>query len=268
MSLESELDRLYQVSPGAFVATRNALAKELKSAGDKAVAATVAQLVRPSPVAWTVNQVHFKASALLGALREAAAALRAAQEQHFDTEQFGVLRRAHQDALRVVTARAVALAEEGGLPSNAAFERRLTSTLKLVGASEDVTPPPGRMSAELETMGFDALTSAAPAPPSRPKRVATPAVDEASAERVAAVKEALDAVTREVRRLEQDSEASEARHVRASKDVDDTAERLRHTTRARDEARERADAAQQKLERARTELTEARRVYDELVARS
>jgi hypothetical protein len=266
VSLDDELDRLYQVPPGAFVGERNTLAKALRAAGDKVGAEQVARLARPTPVAWSVNQLHFRAHALLDALRVAGAALRRAQEEQFEPARFAEHRRAHQEALRAATARALSLAEEGGISSNAAFERRLGATLNLLGASTDVSPPPGRMSAELEPMGFDALTSAAPAPPSRSKRPA-PAADHEHAERVAGVRAALDAVTREVRRLEQEAQASEARHTRAVRESEDAAHRASLAESAREEARKGADTAQQRLDAARTELTEARRVYEELSAR-
>lgn len=265
MSLEADLDRLYQVTPAAFVAERNALVKSLRAAGDKAAAEQVSRLVRPSPVAWTVNQLHFKAPRELDGLREAGAALRRAQEERFEAEDFADRRRAHQDALRAAATRALSLAEEGGLSPNAAFERRLESTLNLLAAMPDASPPPGRMHAELDAMGFDALSAVAAAPAARPKRP-VPVVDARRAEQLATVKGSIDAIAREVRRMEQEAEASEAKYKRAVRDADDAAERARIASRASDEARTQADAAQKRLEAARRDLAEARRAYDELSA--
>ena len=266
MDLESELDRLYQVPAAAFVNERNALAKALRQSGDKAAAEEIARLGRPTPVAWAVNQLHYCAPDALGALKEAGAALRQAQEESFEADDFAARRRGHQAVLRGATQRAMELAEEGGLKPNAAFQRRLESTLNLLGAAvEEVSPRPGRMSAELEAMGFDALTAAAPAPPpqSRPKREAPPA-DPLHAERISTVKAALDAVAKEVRKLELEAEASEARHTRAARDADDAAARAAAAGVARDEARKDADLARERLERARAELERARRAFDEL----
>jgi hypothetical protein len=265
VSLEVELDRLYQVSPAAFVGERNALAKALRTAGEKAAAEQVSRLARPSPVAWTVNQLHFKAKDELDALREAGAALRRAQEERFDADDFADKRRAHQEALRAATARGLSLAEEGGLSPNAAFERRLESTLNLLGAMASASPPPGRMHAELEAMGFDALAAVAPAPVARPKR-GVPVVDARRAEQLATVKGSLDAIAREVRRMEQEADASEAKYKRAVREAEDAAERARVASRASDEARTQADAAQKRLEAARRDLAEARRAYEELSA--
>jgi hypothetical protein len=263
VSLEADLDRLYQVPPAAFVSERNALAKALKGAGDKAGVEQVSRLVRPSPVAWAVNQLHFRAPRELDALREAGSALRRAQEEQFDPDDFAERRRAHQEALRAAAARALSFAEQGGLNPNAVFERRLEATLNLLGAMPDASPPPGRMHAELEAMGFDALVAVAPAPAPRPKR-GVPIVDVRRAEQLATVKGSLDAIAREVCRMEQETDASEAKYKRAVRDAEDAAERARLASRASDEARTQADTAQKRLEAARRDLAEARRAYEEL----
>ena len=267
VDLEEELDRLYRLSPPAFVGARNTLSKALRAEGDKDNAERVARLVRPSPVAWAVNQLHFEARERLDALRAASKTLRRAQEEQFDAEDFADARRVQKDALRAAMTKGLELAKEGGVATNAAFERKLEATLGLVGAAEDVSPPPGRMYAELEVMGFDALGTAAqpPAPSTRPKR--SP-MDDRRAETLATIKTSLDAVTREVRRLEQDAAASEQKHQRAMRDAEDAAERLTVANCALDEARAESDAAKRRLDAARVELAEARRVYEELAART
>ena len=53
---DDEVDELYGLDPGEFVAARNALAKQIKAGGDKARGAEVAKLPRPSIVAWALNQ--------------------------------------------------------------------------------------------------------------------------------------------------------------------------------------------------------------------
>src|SRR5437588_11498493 len=51
------IDELYTIDPSEFVARRNALAKELRAAGDRDAATTVSRLRRPTVVAWTLNQL-------------------------------------------------------------------------------------------------------------------------------------------------------------------------------------------------------------------
>jgi hypothetical protein len=55
--LDEVADELYGLPPGDFVATRNARAKEAKSAGDRDLAAAITALVKPTKVAWLANQL-------------------------------------------------------------------------------------------------------------------------------------------------------------------------------------------------------------------
>jgi len=64
-----------------FVWRRNALAKELRQAGDEDEAAQVASLKKPSKVAWALNQVSANEGRLRDELLAAAAALGKAQER-------------------------------------------------------------------------------------------------------------------------------------------------------------------------------------------
>lgn len=71
------LDELYAVEPDAFVAARNALAKQLKAAGDKETAAEVTRLRRPPVSAWALNQVARRQPDDISRLLDAAADLAA-----------------------------------------------------------------------------------------------------------------------------------------------------------------------------------------------
>ncbi|BDZ45570.1 hypothetical protein [Naasia aerilata] len=48
-------DELYGLVPGSFTAERNARAKEIRTEGDRDLAAAVARLPRPSVAAWAAN---------------------------------------------------------------------------------------------------------------------------------------------------------------------------------------------------------------------
>ena len=64
---DARVDALYAGDPAAFVAARDALAKELRAGGDREAAARVKALRRPSVAAWYVN---IAARASLVSLRE------------------------------------------------------------------------------------------------------------------------------------------------------------------------------------------------------
>ena len=57
---DDELDKLYRVPLSEFVFLRNALATELKKAGDADGAKRVKALVKPNASAWAVNQLYWK----------------------------------------------------------------------------------------------------------------------------------------------------------------------------------------------------------------
>jgi hypothetical protein len=262
VDLEAELDRLYEAPPANFVAERNKLAAELRRSGDRAAATAVSGLQRPSPVAWAVNQLHLRARDVLDALRESGAALRRAQESPAD-EDFAARNRDHQEALRAAVDRALEFVE-GSIGPASNLKRRLELTLTLLSAAPSVEPRPGRMSAELEPVGFDAFTSvAAPAPRKEPKRAKDPE-DAARTEKVEAVRDALDAADKEFRRLERETERAEARYERAVRDADEADRRAGEARQARDLAKQSADEAKVKETAARRELDEARRALEKL----
>jgi len=264
VDIEVELDRLYQCPPANFVAERNKLVSELRRSGDRAAATAISGLQRPSPVAWVVNQLHYRARDTLDALLESGAALRRAQESPAD-EDFATRNREHQEALRKGVDCAVALAEESGLGQAGNLKRRLELTLTLLSAApEQVEPRPGRMTSELEPVGFDAFTTvASPAPRKEQKRAKNP--DEAAhTQKMEAVREALDAADKEFRRLERETERAVARHERAVRDADEAERRALEARETRDLARQSADEAKARQEVARRDLDDARRALEDL----
>src|SRR5438876_8333043 len=77
----TDVDRLYTVPLDQFVAERDALARDLKKAGDSQAAAEVKALRKPSVSAWAVNQAVRADPAAADELVEAGRAVRAAQRR-------------------------------------------------------------------------------------------------------------------------------------------------------------------------------------------
>lgn len=75
-TLDSQIDRLYQLPPDEFTEARNALAKELGKDG-----ASVRKLSKPPAAAWAVNQLYWSRRPVYDSLIAAASALRAAHGQ-------------------------------------------------------------------------------------------------------------------------------------------------------------------------------------------
>jgi hypothetical protein len=85
------------VAPEEFVAARDALAKELKAAGEPERAAAVKKLRRPSVAQWLAAQVRHRHPGVVDALFAASRDVAAAQEQ--------AIVKGDRDALRTASAR-------------------------------------------------------------------------------------------------------------------------------------------------------------------
>src|SRR4051794_40608125 len=75
-----DVDHLYALPLEEFTPARDAAAKEIRKAGDRETAAIVAKLPKPTPAAWTANQVAREQPELIEAMLEAGEELRVAQE--------------------------------------------------------------------------------------------------------------------------------------------------------------------------------------------
>jgi hypothetical protein len=88
-------EELADVSPEDFVAARDALAKQLKAAGQVAEAAEVKKLRKPTVQAWIAEQVRRHHDDAVDALRSASVAVSDAQE--------AAITKGDRDALRAAT---------------------------------------------------------------------------------------------------------------------------------------------------------------------
>jgi len=77
--VEETIDRLYSLGADEFTKDRNVAAKRLSAEGDREGSDLVKALRRPTVAAWAVNQLPRRRLDLVGELLEAGAALRAAQ---------------------------------------------------------------------------------------------------------------------------------------------------------------------------------------------
>lgn len=157
--LEAELDQLFQLAPGELIAARNALADRLRKAGDREGAARIKAVKRPTPGAWAINQVHFRHRALLERARAASEQLRQLHGQDgVELRQLQAAIEAQRTAMYAVIEAATHCCREAGLPADGALQRKLFTTLQawLAGGGDEA---PGRMTHEIESAGFGAVTA-------------------------------------------------------------------------------------------------------------
>lgn len=231
--LDRELDDLYARPLEEFTKIRNDLAQRLRKAHQSEAAAAVRGLRKPSVVAWAANRLARVEPELVRKLLEAGERLRDVQQRALagGDERTHVTEAAAQER-EAIRALVVAARGELGARATAPFLEKLTQTLRAAA----VDPPAarllaaGRLTEELQAVGFGPLESVAPS------RRRDDEVGRQARERVSALRA-------EARRL-----ASEVR------DAEHAAEEAAHiATQLRDEL----EAKRAEAEHAATELAEA-----------
>jgi hypothetical protein len=285
MSLESDIDHLYQVPLEAYTAARIALASKVKGAGDAAAAARVKALEKPSVSAWAVNQLYWRARGDFDALVAAGNRLRRAQERSLrgGTGDLRAASLAKEQAVAAALAATIAHAEPGTGTLSNDIRRRIASTLESIAIQGGTgAKRAGRLVDDLPLPGFAALAALAPSrltedePPGvpaptagggaarpilGPRRSSRPAVARAAdAQRRA---EAARAQAREAERrarieraqvelasAESDARAARQAEVQAAGAERDAAARVADARQATDEAKARLTEAMARATRA------------------
>jgi hypothetical protein len=243
-----DADALYGLPLDEFVPARNALARELRTAGSRDEAAEVAALRKPSVAAWAVNQLVRTQRPAVDELFEAGDGLRAAHDQVLAGRgDAGSLRgavgreRATVDAL---TKAARGLLTTQGHELSPTIIERVSDTLHAAALDDDARAQvrDGRLERELRHVGMGMAPGATPGPrraPAGKRGSKQPAPDEARAAALANAR-------------------SEARAAER-----DAGRRVERATRAATNARERRDKAAQALAEAEDALSDAERERSE-----
>ncbi len=157
MTLDDIADELYGVTPGEFISTRNARAKELAASGERALAAEVRKLAKPSVAAWSLNVLVRSNGASVSELVGLGAQIRQAQERgaRDDMRRLATRRRELVDAL-LERALETAAAERTAGPG---VRRDLQQSLEAAVADKASATAllTGRLSAPLLFVGFGDL---------------------------------------------------------------------------------------------------------------
>ena len=249
--LQEQIDRLFRLPPGDLVEARNALADELKRAGDKAGAARVKAIKRAVPVAWAINHVWFEQPDLLERARAVTEELRELHGQGVDAKRLTAAVEQQRVAMQAVVEAALRAGRAIGMSENALPPRKVHTTVQawLAGKGDEA---PGRMTQELEASGFDAF--AGMTLPANVPMTAAPRATEAAEHDVAPVTAA----------------ASDAAQRAAREHAERVVAQLERTAAAALELLQRREAEQaaavRALDQAHTSLREAERQLAELRA--
>jgi hypothetical protein len=256
-SLADVADELYALLPDVFTAARNARAKRMRL-DDRELAKAVAELRRPSPAAWLVNQlVRHRPDQLeqllqLGEqLREAQADLDAATLTALARERRKVVGALARDAGRL----AAELGNEVRGPVTDAVAETLQAAMTDSSAADAVRT--GRLVRGLEAIGTEVDLDGAVAGGSEPRSktsarsTRTPARDEVAERRERKRRE--EAESDEEREAREREEAKQAERERAARE---------RAERAAAKAEERAVAAEQAAAEASARLDDAHAAAD------
>lgn len=244
--LQGQIAGLYRGSLDDFVRRRDALARELRTAGNRDAAARVKSLAKPSRVAWALNLAAARDDLLLRRLDKAVAETLAAQASAGDIR--GAVARL-REVVRDFADHAADAAERSGVSIDAAG---LTSAvLAVLGKPESLDDlRAGRLAQVPEAGGLDFL-SLLPAP--QPQST-TPQVAPSSREQEARATEekqetarALAAARSRAKRAQEVLEQAESRLAKARDRVRDAGAEADAAQREHDRARKDADAAAQEV---------------------
>jgi hypothetical protein len=234
--VEKELDRLYAAPFDEFVAERDALAKRLRSDGDREAADRVKALRKPSAAVWAVNQLARQEGKDYRALLKAGDSLRKTQEKVLGGESPEKLQEAaaaERELVDRLTEKGRALLDDGGHKPTEAMLRRVSGTLHAAATRPDLreAAESGRLEHEEETagFGFDLLSGDVPKAP-QPKQgddkrarerweAAEQRLEEAREELAAAKQEAKDAAA-EVKRLTRELAGASTEEDRRAREVE------------------------------------------------
>jgi hypothetical protein len=269
MSLDDDLDRLYQLPLDEFTAARNDVAKR---AGARA--ADVKKLTKPPIAAWAVNQLYWKDRKTYDALIEAAGELRAAHKAVLSGKR-GDLRFAgkeHEDAIEKALKATLAILVGSGHPVTDATRHAIAQTLRALPADD----PAGRLSRALQPGGFEMLAGITVKGGGAGARAVTPALErgpsaglragpstgrkpsakhqkpEPDDRKLAEAREDATSAARALREAEQTARRLEFEAARAARAAAKADEGLT-------DARANLEAARKQLEDANTEATAAAR---------
>jgi len=163
---EDDIDALFQLSPPEFVTARNALAAQLKKAGRDDVAKWVKSQPKPSISAWTVNQLYWKHRSAFEKLLATGERFRHAQASKL-AGKGGDLHRLlneRREELSAMARLAAEILQRSSGTAPAGVMRRITASLEALSAYGTIqgAPRAGRLVADVDPPGFDALAALVP----------------------------------------------------------------------------------------------------------
>ena len=256
-----EIDALFQLPPGEFTAARNALAARLKKAGRTEDAARVKALPKPTATAWAVNQVCWRGRKDVDRLIALGEKVRKAPANRDLLDE-------RRQLLSELTKRAAAILREGGHADSPDAMRRMTITLESLASwgRTEGAPEPGRLTADLEPLGFDGLAALLGGKGLEPgkvlpfRRSTKPVEDPAIARNRA--REAVKAAEKALREAEREAGRAAAALEKATARVEAVEKQKQEIDARYVQAKDEARAASAESRKSAQEVADAQRALD------
>src|SRR5688572_27212276 len=266
MTQPSEIDALFELPLAEFTAARNSLASRLRREGRAGEAERVKALPKPPATAWAVNQLYWRHRKEIDRLFTIGEKVREAQ-----MGRAANLRGLLEERRRVVSdliSRAEEILRDAGHAASQSARRRMAITLESLAAwgRSTAEPQAGRLTSDLEPLGFDGLAALldgkklAPAKVLQFRRAAQEkrSAEDAAAEQAQA-REAVKAAERTLTAARRDAERAETARAKANARAQALDEEKREMDARCKKAQEEARAAGNEAKKAVQAVAEAER---------
>jgi hypothetical protein len=250
--VDEEIDALFQLSLAEFTSARNALAARLRKEGRAIDAERVKALVKPSAPAWAVNQLYWQDARAIDQLVGVTERIRKAQTGRTRNADVRELLDEKKRLMVELLARASAILGAAGHAASPDAMRRVSATLEslAVWGKTAGAPRAGRLTADLDPPGFDALAAVMGGTKIDAARVLSfrapkPAEDPAATR--AHARQAVHAAEKALREARRDAQRAQTALTKANARTAAVEKQKRqieaHYAEAREEARTAADEA-------------------------
>ncbi len=262
--IDAEIDALFRLSLAEFTGARNALATRLKKEGRTLDAERVKALAKPPAPAWAVNQLYWQDPKSIELLLAVGERVRKAQTGQVKNADLRGLLDEKKQMTTAMMARASAILAAAGHAASPEAMRRVSATLESLAVWGDTegAPKAGRLTADLDPPGFDALAALMGGKKPEAAKVLLfrspkPAEDPAAAR--ARAREAVQAAEKAMREARREAERAEAALTKANARAEAVEKQKQEIEARYAEAKEETRAAASEAKRTAQALADAER---------
>ena len=263
-NLDAEIDALFRLPLAEFTSARNALAARLKKPGRAIDAERVESLTKPTAPAWAVNQLYWQNPRAIDQLVGVTERVRKAQTGRIKNADVRELLSEKKRMMAELMEKASAILSAAGHAASLDAMRRVSATLEAlaVWGKTEGAPQAGRLTADLDPPGFEALAAVMGGAKGESARVLSFRAPKAAGDPAVARAHARDAVKAAEKRLRDARREAERAQIALTKADARTAavEKQKREIDARyAEAREAARAASNEAKNATQAVADAER---------